>query len=156
MKNIRQKTIIDIIEKFDVETQEELIERLSDVGFNVTQATVSRDIRELKLIKTASINGKYKYTFPDKNDEEHDIYNFAFISSVKTVENAMNIVVIKTYPGMANAVAAGIDTMSKLGIVGCVAGDDTIFAVTHSIDEAKTVVNRIKDIANGDKIAKSE
>lgn len=147
MKSKRQALILDIIKKHDVETQEELIDRLSDEGFSATQATVSRDIREMKLLKVNSESGKYKYTVPESSSsEEQSIGLSAFASSVKTVENASNIVVIKTFPGMANAVAACLDTMHSLGIVGCVAGDDTIFAATHSADEAYSAVDRIKFI----------
>lgn len=148
MKSKRQDLILDIIKKYDVETQEELIDRLYEAGLAATQATVSRDIREMKIVKTTGKSGKYKYTLPEKNDGDQDVYLATFASSVKTVENAANIVVIKTYPGMANAVAASLDTMLSLGIVGCVAGDDTIFAATHSVGEAAIAVERIKDILN--------
>lgn len=150
MKSKRQNAILEIIKDNDVETQEELIDKLSQAGFKVTQATVSRDIREMKLVKVTGEHGKYKYQVPGKTgDEGQHVYSAAFISSVKTVECAMNIVVIKTYPGMANAVAANLDSMGSLGIVGCVAGDDTIFAATHSPEDARETAYRIKSIASG-------
>ncbi|MBR6918353.1 MAG: arginine repressor [Clostridia bacterium] len=145
MKSNRQNVIIDIIENNDVETQEELIKMLADRGFNVTQATVSRDIRELKLIKVTGELGKYKYILPaaDSDDGQH-AYLAAFSASVKSIDVAVNLVIIKTYPGLANAVAAGIDSQGELDIVGCVAGDDTIFAATRSAESAQIVCDKIK------------
>ena len=145
MKSNRQNAIIDIIENNDIETQEELIGLLAKKGFKVTQATISRDIRELKLIKVTGQLGKYKYILPvaGTEDSQH-VYVAAFAASVKSVETAMNLVIIKTYPGLANAVAANLDSNDSIDIVGCVAGDDTIFAATHSPDEAKNVCEIIK------------
>lgn len=152
MKSKRQDAILEIIEKYEIETQEDLIDKLGEAGFAVTQATVSRDIREMKLVKVTGEHGNYKYVVPGAGgDDGQHVYNAAFISSIKSVDCAMNIVVIKTYPGMANAVAATLDTMTSLGIVGCVAGDDTIFAATHSIENAKDATNRIRSIADSAK-----
>ena len=148
MKNERHYAILDIISKNDIETQEELIAALAGAGFNVTQATVSRDIRELKLVKVTADGGKYKYTAPtEKNDGGHKAYSAAFAASVKSVDSAMNTVVIKTYPGLAQAVAAGIDSLSDIEIMGCVAGDDTIFALTRSEEDARAAVLRLKDLS---------
>ncbi len=145
MKSKRQNAIIDIIENNEIETQEELIKILAEKGFKVTQATVSRDIRELKLIKVTGELGKYKYIVPSAGAEESmHVYVAAFAASVKSVEAAMNLVIIKTYPGLANAVAANLDSNDSLDIVGCVAGDDTIFAATHSPEEAADVCDKIK------------
>ena len=145
MKSNRQNAIIDIIENNDIETQEELIGILAERGFNVTQATVSRDIRELKLIKVTGELGKYKYIVPAAGaDDGQHVYVAAFAASVKSVEAAMNLVIIKTYPGLANAVAANLDTNDTLDIVGCVAGDDTIFAATRSPEAAGEVCEKIK------------
>lgn len=147
MKNNRQKTILEIIKNKDVETQDDLIRELAASGFAVTQATVSRDIRELKLIKVTGDGGKYKYTVSDTKDEgEGSVYLAAFAASIKSVESAMNTVVIKTYPGLASAVAANLDSLADLDILGCVAGDDTIFAVTHTPESAKQVCIRIKNL----------
>ena len=146
MKSKRQDAIVEIIENNDIETQEELIKLLAGKGFNVTQATVSRDIRELKLIKVTGELGKYKYIVPANNtDDSQHVYFAAFAASVKSVEAAMNLVIIKTYPGLANAGAANLDTQDALDIVGCVAGDDTIFAATHSAETAKDVCEKIKN-----------
>ena len=111
----------------------------------MTQATISRDIRELKLIKVTGELGKYKYIVPQSgSDDSQHVYVAAFAASVKSVESAMNLVIIKTYPGLANAVAASLDTQDSLDIVGCVAGDDTIFAATHTPEQAALVCEKIK------------
>ena len=145
MKNARQNAIVEIIESSDIETQEELIRQLSAKGFNVTQATVSRDIRELKLIKVTGELGKYKYIVSQNSgDDGQQVYLSAFAQSVKSVDTAMNIVVIKTYPGMASAVAANLDTQNDFNIVGCVAGDDTIFAAARSAESALAVAEKIR------------
>ena len=145
MKNSRQNAIIELIENHDIETQEELIKHLAEKGFKVTQATVSRDIRELKLVKVTGELGKYKYIVPTPgSDDGQHVYVAAFAASIKSVSAAMNLVIIKTYPGLANAVAASLDSQGELGIVGCVAGDDTIFAATVSPEAAIVVCDKIK------------
>ena len=150
MKSKRQNVILSIIENFDVETQEELIDRLRSEGFNVTQATVSRDIRELKLTKVTSEAGKYKYVLPGVKKDSRVPHVFSSVSgSVISVECAVNIVVVKTYPGMASAVAAGIDAHSIDGVVGCIAGDDTIFVAVKTIEGAQGVAGEIRKIIGG-------
>lgn len=145
MKNKRQDAILELISKGDVETQEELISKLADLGFSVTQATVSRDIRELKLVKVSSEKGGYKYVAPSAvAEEKNHIYNAAFLSSVKSVEAAMNIVVIRTFPGLAQAVAFNLDSTDEFDILGCVGGDDTIFAVTHTPEAALALCDEIR------------
>lgn len=148
MKSKRHETILEIISDKDIETQEELIAALAGAGFKVTQATVSRDIRELKLVKVTSESGKYKYTAPSaKGEGVQQAYSAAFAASVKSVDSALNTVVIKTYPGLAQAVAAGIDALSDIEIMGCVAGDDTIFALTRSEDIARETVIKLKNLS---------
>lgn len=148
MKIKRQNLILKIITERDVETQAELIDILSAEGFNVTQATVSRDIRELKLTKVTTEGGKYKYILPggEKDAKSHHQVHNAISATVLSVECAMNMVVVKTYPGMASAVAAGIDTHSITGVVGCIAGDDTIFLAVRTVEEALVVSKEIKEI----------
>lgn len=149
MKNKRHSKIMEIIEKHNIETQEELIEQLRLAGFAVTQATVSRDIRELKLSKVMSETGNYKYVLSQPGTEEsHHVYNKALTGSIKSVESAMNDIVIKTYPGMANAVAAGIDALHEHDILGCVAGDDTIIIIAHSTESAAAICKRLRKIAS--------
>ena len=111
MKINRQKKILEIVHRYHVETQDDLIERLMVEGFNVTQATISRDIRELQLSKVLTGKGTYRYVAPKKEDMAGTMkFNSALVDSITSVEHAQNIVVIKTFPGLANAVASGIDT----------------------------------------------
>jgi transcriptional regulator of arginine metabolism len=147
MKSARQKKIIELIEKYDIDTQETLISRLSEIGISATQTTVSRDIKELKLVKGMTGNGSYKYVLPEiKKTSGAPVLNSALTDSVLKIEAARNIVVVKTYPGMANALAVCVDTLEQSRIVGSVAGDDTILLVTHDDDIAKTVESELKSV----------
>ena len=146
MKNARQKKILELIEKYDVDTQETLIERLSEVGVKVTQTTVSRDIKELKLVKGMTGKGEYKYIRPGaKRENNIPVLNSALTDSVVRIEAAGNIVVIKTFPGMANALAVCVDALEKIHIVGSVAGDDTILLVVRSEEIANDVAKELKE-----------
>jgi transcriptional regulator of arginine metabolism len=147
MKSARQKKVIELIEKYDIDTQETLISRLSEIGISATQTTVSRDIKELKLVKGMTGNGSYKYVLPEiKKTSGAPVLNSALTDSVLKIEAARNIVVVKTYPGMANALAVCVDTLEQSRIVGSVAGDDTILLVTHDDDIAKTVESELKSV----------
>ena len=147
MKSARQKKIIELIEKYDIDTQETLISRLSEIGISATQTTVSRDIKELKLVKGMTGNGTYKYVLPEiKKTSGAPVLNSALTDSVLKIEAARNIVVVKTYPGMANALAVCVDTLEQSRIVGSVAGDDTILLVTHDDNIAKTVESELKSV----------
>lgn len=149
MKTKRHHKIMEIIQNYNIETQEELIDKLRLAGFEVTQATISRDIRELKLAKVMSENGNYKYVLPKPgNQDGQHFYSKALTGSIKSVESASNNVVIKTYSGLANAVAAGIDALHEHEILGCVAGDDTIIIVTRTPDDASGLCRRLRKIAN--------
>ena len=150
MKVKRQTMILEIIENREIETQEELIDALLQEGFHVTQATISRDIREMKLQKIMTDHGKYKYIVQKKPGAEGDlmIYSNTLTSSVISAEYAMNLVVIKTFPGMAQAVALGIDSMHIPGTLGCVAGDDTIFLAVRDESIAERVAADIRKIIN--------
>ena len=144
MKNKRQEKIISLITRYEIETQEELIGMLYREGFQVTQATVSRDIRELKLTKVLTGRGSYRYTVPSNNDNGPAIkFNRALINSIINVDYALNNIVIKTYPGLATAVATGLDSIDSNDILGCVAGDDTIIMVVKSESSAKDISARI-------------
>jgi transcriptional regulator of arginine metabolism len=144
MKKNRLDKIIDIITTCEVETQDELITYLKDAGYAVTQATVSRDIRELKLLKQMSDLGTYKYVVPKNNQtENHHVYSRAISNSIKSVDYSCNDIVIKTYPGMAQAVAAGVDSLHETDILGCVAGDDCIIIITRDADSAAAITQRI-------------
>lgn len=147
MKAKRQRKIIDLISKFNIETQEELAALLEKEGFHVTQATVSRDIRELSLTKTASPDGGQKYAIPvnatiDTNNKYLRVVNDGIIK----METAENILVIKTVSGMAMAVGAAIDAMNIKDIVGCIAGDDTIMCVVKTKEDAPGVKKYLEDI----------
>ena len=116
----------------------------------VTQATVSRDIRELQLSKVLTGKGTYRYVAPKKEDMASGIkFNAALVESIISVEYAQNIVVIKTYPGLANAVASGIDNLAIADVLGCVAGDDTIFVATKQEGSAKLFSERIRIMMRG-------
>ena len=135
MKNGRQKQILAIIEEHDVETQEELITRLKAGGFKATQATVSRDIKELKLVKISTDNGHYKYAQSSGDDPKSNAkYDNVLRETVVSVRNAGTLVVVKTFTGMAMAAATALDAMQMNCVLGTIAGDDTIFvAVTDEV-----------------------
>lgn len=144
MKKIRHRKIIEIIEKFDVETQEELANYLKEAGFAVTQATVSRDIRELKLSKIPSGSGKQKYVVL-KQDDSHmgDKYIRVLRDGFVSMDMAQNILVVKTVAGMAMAVAAALDALKFPEIVGCIAGDDTIMVAVRTVEETQKLMDKI-------------
>ena len=151
MKSSRQNKIVEIIRKYHVETQEELADYLQKAGFAVTQATVSRDIRELKLTKVPTESGRSKYAIHQGatsalNDKLVRVLRDAYIS----MDKAQNILVIKTVQGMAMAVAAALDNMNIQGFMGCIAGDDTIFCVARSNAFCKEIIADIKKVASDD------
>ena len=147
MKNARQQKILELIEKYEIDTQDTLIKRLSDEGYNVTQTTISRDIRQLNLVKGVSANGAYKYIVPTVAAKENNvpILNSALLDSVVKIESAGNIVVVKTFPGMANALAVCIDSIHHKEIVGSVAGDDTILLVIKTAEMAVDFEAKLKE-----------
>lgn len=145
MKNDRQRKILEIIEKHDVDTQETLIKKLGEAGFNVTQTTVSRDIKQLKLVKGTTGMGTYKYVAPkQKKDDTPTIPASSIVEAVVDVETAQNIVVVKTFAGMANAAAVCIESLSLTRIVGAVAGDDTVLIVVADNDSAKRLESELR------------
>ena len=148
MKEERQAKILELICEEDVETQDDLIQKLELAGFHVTQATVSRDIRELKLVKGASPRGGYRYILPAKQSKSTPDFSSSLTTSIVHVDHARTIVVVKTFPGMANAVAACIDSMHLTEIIGSVAGDDTILAVVRTDEEAEMLWNKIRGMAD--------
>ena len=145
MKAKRQEKIIEIIEKYNIETQDELAEKLAEAGFYTTQATISRDIRELKLTKLAYPGGKQKY-ISLKNRELHvdKKYKRVLSDAIIHVEAAQNIIVVKTVTGMAMACATAIDSLGISGIVGTIAGDDTIMCIAKDNDYAKDAIESLK------------
>lgn len=150
-KETRQEKIIEIIRKFDVGTQEGLADRLKEAGFSVTQATVSRDIRELKLTKMPMKNGGQKYAVLRQGEEDwkpdsETRYSHMLQGAFSFIEAAQNILVIKTAPGMAMAAAAALDGMKIPEIVGCIAGDDTIFAAVRTAAEAQKLAKKMRNM----------
>jgi transcriptional regulator of arginine metabolism len=150
MKKNRHEKIIEIVEKYDVETQDDLIEHLRKTGYEVTQATVSRDIRELKLTKVMGDKGSYRYELPQATESLGTFkFSHALAESITSVDYAMHTVVVKTFPGMAQAVAVGIDNLHLAVILGCVAGDNTIIIIARNAEAAADLNSRIKEIIRG-------
>ena len=147
MKTKRQTKMLELIKKHDIETQEELSDYLQKEGSQVTQATVSRDIRELKLTKVAMSNGRQKYAaLTEANEDLSEKYTRVFRDAFVSMDMAQNILVIKTVSGMAMAVAAAIDAMHLHEIVGCIAGDDTIMCAVRSVDDTIAVMSRLRKL----------
>lgn len=146
MKNERQEQIKRLVSEYEIETQDELIERLRDTGFYATQATISRDIRQLKISKILGANGSYHYAFSSQDTVQ--LKTNPYVGSVISVDHAQNLVVIKTHPGLAQAVAAGIDSVYADEILGCVAGDDTIIAVARDAEVAVSFCAKVRTIAD--------
>lgn len=148
MKSNRLRVVAKLIEEKPISTQEELLVHLREQGFNVTQATVSRDIKELRLIKVTDADGRSRYAAPSENgfSERSDKFKIIFRESVVSVRTAVNIVVIKCYNGMGNAACAALDAMGFEHIVGTIAGDDTIFAAVETAQDARELVRVLNAI----------
>ncbi|SES30118.1 transcriptional regulator, ArgR family [Butyrivibrio fibrisolvens] len=147
MKKNRHSKIIELIENNEVETQEQLADLLKKDGYDVTQATVSRDIRELRLTKVQTGDGRQKYRVMDHNDEElQDKYIKVLQSGFVSMDKAGNMVVLRTVSGMAMAVAAALDALHLSQIIGCIAGDDTIFAAIRTEEDVQEVMDRIREM----------
>ncbi len=146
MKSDRHAKIVELIGKYDIETQEELAEMLNQSGYNVTQATVSRDIRELKLAKVQTGEKRQKYALMQNDDGMADKYIRVLKDGFVSMDMAQNILVVKTVAGMAMAVAASLDALKWHEVVGCIAGDDTIMCAIRSTEEAKFVMEKIRKI----------
>nr|WP_314098921.1 arginine repressor [uncultured Lachnoanaerobaculum sp.] len=146
MKTKRHSKIVELINSYDIETQEELAQRLEEDGFAVTQATVSRDIRDLKLSKVVMANGKQKYSLMPKQDGISEKYVRILGEAFVSMDMAQNILVVKTVSGMAMAAAAALDSMQMSEIVGCIAGDDTIMAAIRSVEDTVVVMERIRKL----------
>lgn len=149
MKVSRHAKIIELISRYDIETQEELAEYLNRAGFKVTQATVSRDIRDLKLTKISVSGGRQKYVVhrqdePGMNEKYIRVLRDGYIS----MEQAQNILVIKTVSGMAMAVAAAVDAMNWNEVAGCIAGDDTIMCAIRTAEDTAVVMEKIRKIVS--------
>lgn len=144
MKGIRQFRIKEIIAERDIETQEELVDALRESGMNVTQATVSRDIKELMLIKIPSASGSYKYAMPGETQKTNPIFKLkrALQDHFTSIDYTENLVVMKCLPGTASTIAALIDSMDTEEIMGTISGDDTILIICRTKQLSKNVVER--------------
>jgi len=148
MKKKRLEAILDVIENNVISTQEELLEKLREKGLDVTQATISRDVKELRIVKSMDSAGQYRYAVSDSNDASllSGKLRSIFSHSVKDADYAGNTLVIHCYPGMANAACAAFDTMKWDGIVGTLAGDDTVFALCRTEHLAARMRDNINSI----------
>ncbi len=148
MKLKRQSTLLKLIDQYDISTQAELTEHLNKYGFNATQATISRDIKELRLIKTIAKNGKSKYSVSNAVAETgfSERLLTIFKESVISYDNAQNIVVIKTMPGLASAACYAIDSMNAEDIVGTLAGDDTGFLLMRDTETASKFCKKLGEM----------
>ena len=146
-KVLRQDKIKEIIENNMVNTQDELVKRLNEEGFDVTQATVSRDIRELQLAQVATELGGFRYRVPENTGTVSDKkYVRILKEAVLSLEAAENILVIKTVSGMAMAAAAALDSLKIPKVVGCIAGDDTIMCIVKTVSDVKNVSRKINEL----------
>ena len=149
MKMERHSKSVELIGKYEIETQEELAEYLNKEGYNVTQATVSRDIRELKLSKIQTENGGQKYAVFHPQTAFNDKYTRILHDSFVSMDMAQNILVIKTVSGMAMAVAAALDAIHFSEIVGCIAGDDTVMCAVRTVDDTIVLMDKIRKLIAG-------
>ena len=150
MKSKRQAKIMEIISTKDIETQEQLLQALQEAGYNSTQATISRDIKELRIVKELTSFGTYRYT--TANREVPSTFsgrlNAIFRECVTSFDYAQNIIVIHTLPGLANAAASALDTMNMSVVLGTIAGDDTVFIVMRDTNAAAAFCGEIKSLLN--------
>ena len=147
MKTVRQVAILDIIEKQEIEAQEELASALNARGIRVTQATVSRDIKELRLLKVLTPSGKYKYATGDQADNNlTDRFIRMLAESLLSVSSANNLIVVKTLSGSANVAAEALDSMHWPEVLGTLAGDNTVLLIIRSNEETLTVTSRIREM----------
>jgi len=153
-KSERQGKILELIRSRDIATQEELVEQLNESGLEVTQATVSRDIKELGIIKASGTSGVQRYMSMDKSSEVAAVRLLkVFAEAVLTIDFAVNLVILKTLPGMAQASASALDALKLPDIVGTIAGDDTIFVATRSQAAATTLTDTLRRVRNNEESA---
>lgn len=147
MKQQRHRKILDLVEEFEIETQEELVRRLQEAGYAAAQSTISRDIRELNLQKSANGRGKLVYTVPREPGGEENDRNFRVLrDALVSVDVSQNILVIRTASGMAMAAAAVLDDLKWEEILGCIAGDDTIMCVVRDAESGERVMERLQSV----------
>ena len=149
MKNARQAEILNIIQGSDIETQEQLQHRLSEMGIACTQATISRDIKQLQLVKVAGQDGHYKYAVSQHSGTKTALkFKTILKETIVKVDYAQNIVVIHTIPGLASAAASAIDAMNMSAVVGSLAGDDTVMIVMRDMNAAASFCGEIRNLLN--------
>lgn len=146
MKTGRQAKILELIRENNIETQSDLLEMLRSSGFNVTQATVSRDIKEMRLVKVLGNSGTYKYAAETVTPAEEASHSYLFSTAVLSIDYAHCLVVIKTRSGMAQAVCAALDSTHRIGVLGSIAGDDTIFIATRTDASSVTLVSDLRKL----------
>lgn len=146
MKNLRQSKILELIDRYEIETQEELSKRLEDEGIYAAQATLSRDIKSLNLVKVTGSHGQYKYASHVSGAIKPSRYQNGISHALVRTDYALNTVVLHTIPGMANPVAAFIDGVGMSDVLGSIAGDDTVFVITRSEKSAETFGDRLKKL----------
>ena len=148
MKKKRHELILNYIKNNNVSRQEDIIKMLLENGYNVTQATISRDIKELKIIKEHFGKNDIRYAVSEKIDND-DNYKMIFTRSAISADAAMNIIVVKCYSGTANAACIALDSMNLNGLVGTIAGDDTIFVACKDVDATSNIINTINMLLKG-------
>ena len=147
LKSRRHAKILEIINDNNIETQDELLTRLREEGFKATQATISRDIKDLRLVKTLGSDGKYRYVSASRSSTDiRTNFSNLFSTSVNSIDVAQNLVVIKTLSGMAQAVCAALDSADYPSVVGTIAGDDTIFIACRTADLAVSLTEELKKL----------
>lgn len=148
MRYSRQDKIIELITSYEIETQDALAEKLSDSGYKVTQATISRDIKELQLIKILSSSGKYKYALPAGQNKvsSSDRFEKIFRNTVSSISSSGNIIILKTLSGCANAACEAFDSFNPEGVLGSIAGDNTVFIVVDLPEHIPAIVKRFNAI----------
>ena len=147
MKTKRQNRILELVSEHEIETQEDMLALLRADGYSVTQATVSRDLKELMLSKALTARGTYRYCVnPARLHTGNVRINNAMVDSIIHVDYSMNNVVLKTYPGLAQAVASSVDAMNMHQVLGCVAGDDTIMIVTRDESSSVQISETIREL----------
>jgi len=147
MKLNRHQKILELIKMYPINTQEELLEKLRAEGYSVTQSTVSRDIKSLRLQKSLSDDGRYRYIAPMIQPADmKSSFSGILSNSIVSAEAAVNLVVVKTYSGMASAACAAIDSMDFTGVIGSLAGDDTIFIACADNDSAVEFVDKLNKL----------
>ena len=151
MKSQRQAKIVEIISNTDVETQEQLLQALVEAGFNSTQATISRDIKEMRIVKELTSLGTYRYSVPEKDAAPtlSDRLNNIFRECVISIDYAENIIVIHTLPGLASAAGSALDAMKISVVLGTLAGDDTVVVIMRDTNAAAAFCGEIKSLING-------